>query len=63
MLLWKALSAAAEQLALRTDLLDARIGVALKDEYEILRFRVALAHAAADRASRALSAHVADHGC
>ena len=63
LVLSKALSTAAERLALTTEQLDARIGVASKDEYEMLRSRVERAHAATDRAKGALIAHVAEHGC
>jgi hypothetical protein len=63
MLLANALSVAAEQLSLTTLLLDARIGVALKQEYEILRSRAERARAATDRARGALNAHAAQHGC
>ena len=62
-LLAKALSVAAEQLSLTTLQLDARIGVALKHEYETLRSRAERARAATDRARRALNAHAAEHGC
>lgn len=59
----KALSMAAERLSLTTEQLAARIGVAQRNQYEILRSRVERAHAATDRAKRALNDHVAEHGC
>jgi hypothetical protein len=59
----KTLTAAAEQLSLATNLLDARMGVALKDEYKLLRCRVERAHVANHDARYALMAHIARHGC
>jgi hypothetical protein len=59
----KALVAAAEQLALTTSRLDARIGVAPREEYNVLRSSVERAHLVIDDAHDALISHIAKHGC